>query len=311
MTERLVDLDDLGVRYGGRHGMAALSGVTLTIQRGERLGIIGESGSGKSTFALALAGLLPAGATTTGTIAWAGAALMPGRDIGVVFQNPGGSFNPVLSIGDQIAEVVATHLGLGRKPAWARAIALLDAVRLPEPARLANAYPHELSGGQKQRAALAVALAAGPKLLIADEATSALDTVVQAEIVALIDRLVAETGLTLLFVTHDIALAGGLSRRIAVFYAGRLVELGAAARLMTAPRHPYTRALLAAHLDLAHTGKRLLPTIAGAPPDPAFPPPGCRFAPRCPRADAACAVAPDWRGDGRDGVACHHPEAAA
>lgn len=307
MSAVLAVLGDVGVRYGGRHGPAALAGVTLELWRGERLGVIGESGSGKSTFALALAGLLPPGAALAGRIDWAGEAPRPGRDVGVVFQNPGGSFNPVLSVGAQIAEVVATHLGLGRRAAWARGVELLDAVRLPEPARLARAYPHELSGGQKQRAALAVALAAGPKLLIADEATSALDTVVQAEIVALIDRLVAETGLTLLFVTHDIALAAGLSRRVAVFYGGRLVEIGAVARLMTAPRHPYTAALIAAHLDVATVGRRLLPTIAGAPPDPAFPPPGCRFAPRCPRAGAACRVEPAWSGDARDGFACHHP----
>jgi peptide/nickel transport system ATP-binding protein len=303
----LVRLDAVGVRYGGPQGPAALADVSFELMRGERLGIIGESGSGKSSLALALAGLLPPGAARLGAVAWAGEALRPGRDIGFVFQNPGGSFDPVVAVGEQIAEVIVVHRRLAWRAARARAVALLDQVRLPEPARLARAFPHELSGGQKQRAALAAALAAEPQLLIADEATSALDTVVQAEIVALIDRLVAETGLTLIFVTHDIALAGRLSRRIAVFYAGKLVELGAAARLLTRPRHPYTQALIAAHLDLDAIGRRVLPTIAGGPPDPQAPPPGCRFAPRCPRADAACHVTPAWDGDRRDGVACHHP----
>lgn len=307
MSAPLARMDAVGVRYGGPDGPPALAGVSFDLMRGERLGIIGESGSGKSSLALALAGLLPPGAVRTGDVAWADAPLLPGRDIGFVFQNPGGSFDPVVAIDEQIAEVIVTHRRLSWRAARARGLALIDLVRLPEPARLARAFPHELSGGQKQRAALAVALAAEPQLLIADEATSALDNVAQAEIVALIDRLVAETGLTLIFVTHDIALAGRLSRRIAVFYAGRLVEIGAAARLLTRPRHPYTRALLAAHLDIDTIGRRVLPTIAGGPPDPLALPPGCRFAPRCPLADAACRRDPPWSGDRRAGFACHHP----
>lgn len=307
MSDRLARLEDVGVRYGGRHGPAALAQVSFDIARGERLGIIGESGSGKSTLALTLAGLLPAAAQRLGRIDWGGAAPRLGRDIGTVFQNPGGSFDPVLSIGGQIAEVVATHQDLRGPAALARAVDLLDWVRLPEPKRIARAYPHELSGGQKQRAALAVALAGEPSLLIADEVTSALDTVVQAEIVALIDRLVAETHLTLLFVTHDIALAGGLSKRLAVFYAGRLVEIGATPRLVTRPRHPYTAALIAAHVALDAAGKRALPSIAGAPPDPARMASGCRFAPRCALATTACQIDPVWSGDRRDGFACHNP----
>jgi peptide/nickel transport system ATP-binding protein len=310
MSATLAKLERVGIGYGAA-GVRALSDVTLTLNAGERLGIIGESGSGKSTLALALAGLLPPGASLVGRIDWAGTPPRPGRDIGFVFQDPAGSFDPVISIGAQIAEVVRTHADVSRSAAWTRAVALLDAVRLPEPERIARAFPHELSGGQKQRAALAIALAGDPKLLIADEATSALDTVVQAEIVALIDRLVAETGLTLLFITHDIALAGRLSRRVAVLYGGRLVELGAAARVLARPSHPYTRALLSAHLDLDTVGKRAVPTITGAPPDPAAPLAGCRFAPRCPFADATCRVEPAWSGDDRDGFACHHPTGEA
>ncbi|MCF6100911.1 ABC transporter ATP-binding protein [Mesorhizobium muleiense] len=173
-----------------------------------------------------------------------------GRDIGFVFQDPSASLDPVMAVGEQIAEVAHTHLGLTWSQSYARAKALLERVRLPDPDAALRAYPHQLSGGQKQRVAIAAAIAAGPKLLIADEATSALDTIVQAEIVALIRQLVAEDGMTLLFVSHDIALAAELAERIAVFRHGELVELGATAQIVASPRHAYTRALLDAHLGL-------------------------------------------------------------
>ncbi|WP_287075020.1 ABC transporter ATP-binding protein [Mesorhizobium sp.] len=173
-----------------------------------------------------------------------------GRDIGFVFQDPSASLDPVMAVGEQIAEVAHTHLGLTWSQSYARAKALLERVRLPDPDAALRAYPHQLSGGQKQRVAIAAAIAAGPKLLIADEATSALDTIVQAEIVALIRKLVAEDGMTLLFVSHDIALAAELAERIAVFRHGALVEFGATAQIVASPRHAYTRALLDAHLGL-------------------------------------------------------------
>ena len=173
-----------------------------------------------------------------------------GRDIGFVFQDPSGSLDPVMAVGKQIAEVAHTHLGLTWPRAYAKARTLLERVRLPDPDSALRAFPHQLSGGQKQRVAIAAAIAAGPKLLIADEATSALDTIVQAEIVTLIRRLVAEDGMTLLFISHDIALAAELAERIAVFRHGRLVELGATARIVDAPAQPYTRALLDAHIGL-------------------------------------------------------------
>ncbi|RWP29105.1 MAG: ABC transporter ATP-binding protein [Mesorhizobium sp.] len=173
-----------------------------------------------------------------------------GRDIGFVFQDPSASLDPVMAVGEQIAEVAHTHLGLTWSQSHAKAKALLERVRLPDPDAALRAYPHQLSGGQKQRVAIAAAIAAGPKLLIADEATSALDTIVQAEIVALIRKLVAEDGMTLLFVSHDIALAAELAERIAVFRHGELVELGATAQIVASPRHAYTRALLDAHLGL-------------------------------------------------------------
>ncbi|RWH73092.1 MAG: ABC transporter ATP-binding protein [Mesorhizobium sp.] len=173
-----------------------------------------------------------------------------GRDIGFVFQDPSASLDPVMAVGEQVAEVAHTHLGLTWSQSYAKAKTLLERVRLPDPDAALRAYPHQLSGGQKQRVAIAAAIAAGPKLLIADEATSALDTIVQAEIVALIRQLVAEDGMTLLFVSHDIALAAELAERIAVFRHGELVELGATAQIIASPRHAYTRALLDAHLGL-------------------------------------------------------------
>ncbi|MBZ9988226.1 ABC transporter ATP-binding protein [Mesorhizobium sp. BH1-1-5] len=249
----LLSIRDLSVRYR-RDGVeaTALKGVSLDVEAGERLAIIGESGSGKSTLALAIAGLLAGGAKTGGRIEWFLPASHPrlGRDIGFVFQDPSSSLDPVMPVGKQIAEVARTHLELTWPEAYAKAKTLLERVRLPDPDSALRAYPHQLSGGQKQRVAIAAAIAAAPKLLIADEATSALDTIVQAEIVALIRHLVAEDGMTLLFISHDIALAATLADRIAVLRHGELVELGETGQILDAPRHAYTRALLDAHLGL-------------------------------------------------------------
>jgi len=247
----LLELRGLGVCYRGA-AAPALEGVDLELATGERLAIIGESGSGKSTLARAISGLLPPTATLQGTIAWPGLEnpARNGRDIGFVFQDPASSLDPVMSVGDQVAEVARANLDIDWGAARRLAVELLDRVKLPEPAVLARAYPHQLSGGQKQRVAIAAAIVAYPKLLIADEATSALDTIVQAEIVALIRRLVAEDGMALLFVSHDIALAANLADRIAVFRHGRMVEMAATAELVSRPKTDYSRALLAAHLGL-------------------------------------------------------------
>jgi peptide/nickel transport system ATP-binding protein len=250
----LLSIRDLKVAYR-RDGVevAALKGISLEVEAGERLAIIGESGSGKSTLALAVAGLLPGSARIDGRLEWflpADASPILGRDIGFVFQDPSSSLDPVMPVGKQIAEVVRTHLGLGWHDAYAKAKTLLERVRLPNANAALHAYPHQLSGGQKQRVAIAAAIAAGPRLLIADEATSALDTIVQAEIVTLIRRLVAEDGMTLLFISHDIALAATLANRIAVLRHGELVEFGETPQIIEAPRHAYTRALLDAHLGL-------------------------------------------------------------
>ncbi|MBE1205555.1 ABC transporter ATP-binding protein [Aminobacter carboxidus] len=247
----LLELRGLGVRYKGAVA-PALEGVDLDLAAGERLAIIGESGSGKSTLARAVAELLPQTVIQQGTVAWPGLdqKARNGRDIGFVFQDPASSLDPVMPVGDQVAEVAHANLDMDWRAARRLAVELLDRVRLPEPALLAQAYPHQLSGGQKQRVAIAAAIVARPRLLIADEATSALDTIVQAEIMALISALVAEDGMALLFVSHDIALAANLADRVAVFRHGRLVEQAATAELVSQPRTDYSRALLAAHLGL-------------------------------------------------------------
>lgn len=232
---------------------AALESIDLDVLRGERLALIGESGSGKSTFARALAGLLPKSARIKGDITWPalGHAPLPGRDFGFVFQDPGTSLNPVLTIGEQVAEAARQHLGLDWRRAYARAEELLERVRIPQPSSAMRAFPHQLSGGQRQRVAIAAVIAAKPTFLIADEATSALDVVVQAEIANLLDGLVREEDMTLLFITHDIALASGFADRIAVFRNGELVEAGPIRSVLSSPADSYTAALIASHRDLS------------------------------------------------------------
>jgi peptide/nickel transport system ATP-binding protein len=254
MSNLLARLSGLTVTYRANGQTAvALEAIDLDIITGERLAIIGESGSGKSTLALTLAGLLPDNAMVSGRIAWPayGQAPLAGRDYGFVFQDAGASLNPVLTVGEQIAEVAQRHLGVGWFEAYGRAEELLERVRIPQPEAALRAYPHQLSGGQRQRVCIATAIAARPKLLVADEPTSALDMVVQAEIVSLLEELVREYGMTLLFVTHDIALASGFADRIAVFRNGRLVEVGPAAEVLSGPKDAYTASLIASHIDLS------------------------------------------------------------
>lgn len=251
MSIRL-SIKNLGVSYQrDGHEIEALKNVSIDLHAGECLAVIGESGSGKSTLALAVAGLLPSTAKREGDIDWPALGRRPenGRDIGFVFQDPSASLNPVLTIGEQIAEVARTHLALTWREAFRLAADLLGRVRLPEPETVARAYPHQLSGGQKQRVAIAAAIIARPSLLIADEATSALDTIVQAEIVALIKRLVMEDAMSLMFISHDIALAAHLADRIAVFRHGRMLESGETGGLLRSPKHPYTRTLSETSFD--------------------------------------------------------------
>ncbi len=262
MSEVFLVVQDLAVRYGAQQ---VLQSVNFELRQGERLALIGESGSGKTTLAMAIAGLLPASAKTAGTIRFSALAHEPraGRDIGVVFQDPDGSLDPMMRVGDQIAEVIVTHLKTSWAEARQRAAELMQQVQIADSQQRLRSYPHEFSGGQKQRIAIAAALAAQPQLLIADEPTSALDTVVQNHVAQLLDGLVRAQGLTMLFVTHDIALASQLADRIAVLYRGELVELGTVEQVITAPQHDYTKALLETHIGLDWEKQPRLPEIDG------------------------------------------------
>jgi peptide/nickel transport system ATP-binding protein len=255
MTAPLLQVENLSVAFGQ---VRAVDGVSFALQPCARLAIVGESGSGKTSVALAIADLLPRqGLQRGGAVTWPalGSTVRAGRDVGVVFQDPMSSLNPVLTVGEQVAEVAFIHLGLSWDAATARAGELLERVGLPRPRDMLDAFPHQLSGGQRQRVALAMAIAARPKLLIADEPTTALDTLTQAQIVALLDRLARDSGLALILITHDLALARGMVETGMVMNAGRVVETGPIATLLSSPRHAYTRLLLDATLDPDTPGK--------------------------------------------------------
>lgn len=244
-------VEDLVIEIDGRR---VVDGVSFEIPDGTRLGVIGESGSGKSLTALAVLGLLPDGATARGSIRWDGTELigMPDRelarlrgdDIGIVFQEPRTALNPIRTVGRQIAEPIRIHEGLGRREARERAIAEAARVRLPDPEAIVDRYPHQLSGGQRQRVAIAMALACRPRLLIADEPTTALDVTIQAEILSLLLRLVADEGMSLLFITHDLAVLSQVATEGVVLEHGRVVESAPVSRLLTAPSSPVTQGLL-------------------------------------------------------------------
>ena len=290
--------------------LAPADDVSLDVGVGETLALVGESGCGKSITALSIMRLLP---RRTGRIA-AGSILLSGVDgdlatlseermrhvrggaIGMIFQEPMTSLNPLLTIGEQIAEPLRIHRGLSHHDASHEAIAVLTSVGMPGAVQQARRYPHELSGGMRQRAMIAVALACRPRLLIADEPTTALDVTIQAQIVALLRRLQQEMGMGMLFITHNFALIAGLAHRMAVMYAGRIVEVGPVAEVFARPRHPYTKGLLGCmpRLGRAHTLRetnRPLPTIAGTVPGLATLPAGCSFAARCALATDACCEA--------------------
>ena len=296
-------------RIGGRQ-VAAVQDLNLTIAPGETLALVGESGSGKSVTSLSVMGLLPKGVgqVAEGSILFrrkAGQAQdltrldaesmrhIRGNDIAMVFQEPMTSLNPVYTIGEQIAEPMRIHLGRSHKDAAAAAIKLLVDVGIPDPERRASQYPHELSGGMRQRATIAMALACDPVLLIADEPTTALDVTIQAQILDLLQKLQAERGMGILFVTHNLGVVAEIADWVAVMYAGRIVEIGTVAEVFAHPRHPYTIGLMRSipKLGEATALKRQgtpLPTIAGSVPSLAQLPNGCSFAPRCPYAIDAC-----------------------
>jgi len=301
-TRVVLEVSDLNIWLPGPVGpLEVVEHADLRLSSGEVLGIAGESGSGKTITALSLLGLLPSGGRANGSIRLDGKELLAlrreewkdvrGVGISMVFQDPMTSLHPMLSIGTQLSEHYIEH-GLGsRQQARARALELLDRVRIPNPRAAIDSYPHQLSGGMRQRVAIAMALACSPKVLIADEPTTALDVTVQAGILHLLKSLCTDDGMAMILVTHDLGVMSSVADRLAIFYAGRVVEQGPCRELLVAPRHPYTRGLLDAlpgtHGDADDDGFRAIP---GSPPQPGSRPEGCTFAPRCPHVVDACRV---------------------
>jgi peptide/nickel transport system ATP-binding protein len=313
MTPAL-EVRDLAVTFATDRGpLRAVDGVSFHVSPGRTLAIVGESGCGKSVTSLALMGLLPVSARVHGTIRLAGREIaeldaearrqLRGREMAMIFQEPMTSLNPAFTAGEQVAEALRLHRGLAERAAFDAAIEMLAHVRIPEAARRARQYPHQLSGGMRQRVMIAIALACRPRLLIADEPTTALDVTVQAQILALIDELKAETGTAVVLITHDLAIVADHADEVAVMYAGRIAERAPAASLFAEPQHPYTIGLLGAR---PRPGRARLAQIGGTVPDLAAPPPGCRFSPRCPWAGRDCDTAPRLAELGAGHlVACH------
>ncbi len=292
----LAELDDLRVKFGP---VAAVRGVSLQVMPGEVVCLLGESGSGKSVTMRALMRLLPPTARIEGGVrvegqdvtAMGGKALraIRGGVVAMVFQEPMTALDPVYTVGQQIVEAVRRHLGVDAKAARARALEVLELVRVPDAARRLGAYPHELSGGLRQRVVIAMALSCRPRLLLADEPTTALDATVQIQVLVLLRSLQRELGMGMVIVTHDLGVAAEVADRVAVMYAGQIVEQGPVREILRHPAHPYTRGLLASVTrsgDAAKGGE--IASIPGAPPDMRMPPPGCAFAPRCPAAIERC-----------------------
>jgi oligopeptide/dipeptide ABC transporter ATP-binding protein len=289
----LLSVEDLRVQFWTGGGTVyAVNGISFDVAPGETLGIVGESGCGKSVTALALLGLLPrAGRVASGTARLEGRDLFElkdrelrdirGRQIAMIFQDPMTSLNPVLTIGRQLREPLETHFGMNRKEAMERAAELLDRVGIPSPRARLTDYPHQFSGGMRQRAMIAMALACKPKLMIADEPTTALDVTIQAQILSLLRELVAEEDTALILITHDLGVVAGMCERVNVMYAGMFMETGSAEQLFETPRHPYTLGLLQSvpRLDAARRAK--LQPIEGAPRNMLQPPSACPFQPRC------------------------------
>ncbi len=297
----VLKVEGLRIRLPTPAGPATVvDGIDYRVEPGEVFGIAGESGSGKTMSALALMGLLPPGAAVEGSAVFHGRDLLRlpprelrracGRDLAMVFQDPMTSLHPMLSIGTQLTEHVRRHLGVGRREAADRALELLRQVRIPDPDGALAAFPHQFSGGMRQRIAIAIALACRPTLLVADEPTTALDVTVQAGIIRLLDALRRESGLAIVLITHDLGVLSAIADRVAVFYAGRVVEAGGREDVLSRPRHPYTRGLLDA-LPHPEAPEAPLVAIPGAPPAPRRVPPGCAFHPRCGYAQASCSEA--------------------
>jgi dipeptide transport system ATP-binding protein len=319
----LLEIDNLSVEFpttGGR--LKAVDRVSLALDEGEVLGIVGESGSGKSVTMLAMMGLVAyPGEVRADRMSFAGQSLLnlgdrerrriAGKDVAMVFQEPTSSLNPCFTVGFQLGETLRVHEGLDRKARRKRSIELLEQVGIPAPESRLNAFPHQLSGGMNQRVMIAMAIACNPRLLIADEPTTALDVTIQAQILDLLLSLQRERGMALILITHNMGVVAETAQRVMVMYAGQVVEEQPAAQLFSAPRHPYTAALLSALPERA-IGHNRLPTIPGVVPGLHDRPTGCLFNPRCRYADARCrSEEPRLDRVGGVRVRCHYPLDAA
>jgi peptide/nickel transport system ATP-binding protein len=323
MTPPVLAVSGLSTHFSLRGGVVkAVDDVSFAVARGEVLGLVGESGSGKTITGLSIIGVLdPPGRIVAGSIRLDGEELAGrsedelrrwrGRKVAMIFQDPTMTLNPVLRIDTQMVEAITAHEQVSRRAARARAQAALAAVGVAGARERLEAYPHQLSGGLRQRVAIAIALLHRPLLLIADEPTTALDVTIQSQILAQVQALCADYGTALIWITHDLAVVSSLADRIAVMYAGRIVEQGPAEAVLASPLHPYTRGLVGAAPRRGERGTRLA-QIPGAPPAAVERPPGCTFAPRCPRADAACRSEPAMvvQAAGR-ASRCWHPHAAS
>jgi peptide/nickel transport system ATP-binding protein len=317
MTQPVLSVRDLRVEFATRRGvLTALDGVSFEINRGEVLGVVGESGAGKSVTGSAVIGLIdPPGRIAGGEIRLAGERIdnlspdamrkVRGKRIGMIFQDPLTSLNPLYRVGRQIEETIRTHTDLSARAARQRAIDLLAEVGIPAPERRIDGFPHEFSGGMRQRVVIALALAAEPELIIADEPTTALDVSVQAQIITLLKRLGRDHGTAVMLITHDMGVIAEAADRVAVMYAGRVAEIGPVAAVVGDPLHPYAQGLMGAIPSLSHESDRLA-QIPGAMPRLSAIPPGCAFNPRCPKVFARCTVdRPEPLTVGSHRVACH------
>jgi len=319
MSDALVEIRNLSVHYFTEEGVVrAVDGVSLSIRRGETLGVVGESGCGKSVTSLSIMRLIPTppGKIVSGEILFEGEDLLKkseaamrrirGREISMIFQEPMTSLNPVYTIGDQIAEAVRHHLGLSRRAALEKAVEMLRLVGIPAPERRVKEYPHQLSGGMRQRVMIAMALSCRPKLLIADEPTTALDVTIQAQILELMRKLKRELGMAIMLITHDLGVVAEMCERVVVMYAGQVVEEADVVSLFRRPLHPYTEGLLRSVPRIDEKVEKLH-VIEGAVPSPLDLPPGCRFEPRCPHAVPLCRESMPALKEAAPGryVACH------
>jgi peptide/nickel transport system ATP-binding protein len=311
MNERLLDISGLKTYFDTDDGtVRAVDGVDITIDRGETLGVVGESGCGKTVTAMTVLKLIqmPPGRIAAGSISWLGRDLVPlganqmrrirSKEIAIIFQEPMTSLNPVYTVGEQIAEVIRLHEGLNRRDALDRTIEMLRLVNIPTPERRVHNYPHQFSGGMRQRVMIAMALSCNPKLLIADEPTTALDVTIQAQILDLLGEMKSRFGMAIMLITHAMGVVAETAQRVVVMYAGRVVEEASVEQLFAQPLHPYTQGLIRSipRIDTSVGKKQRLEAIAGLVPSLIDPPPGCRFAARCKFARPACTeAAPELR----------------